>query len=367
VKSDGVLILSELAGAASEIGEALIINPMDEDELSESINEALRMSLEEQNQRMKLMQQRLIDYDVTHWVDDFLFQLDDIKEEQEYEMGKFLSDTSTKKIISAYKEASNRYIFLDYDGTVVPLVSHPSKAKPEDETLRLLQDISSCEKTTLTIISGRESKTLNEWVGDLPINIVAEHGAAIRNIGEPWVYEENHSESWKKFIRPTLELFSKRCPGSFVEEKNLTLAWHYRNVESDIGFLRSRELLDNLYHLIRNANLHIIDGNKVIEVRIAGIDKGAASKKIIAGKNVDFILAIGDDRTDEDMFRALADKAITIKVGAGLILNSFVSSITCFGLAPLRPDHRRSSSCPSHLPATWSVCRGADTLLIALL
>jgi trehalose 6-phosphate synthase/phosphatase len=103
-----------------------------------------------------------------------------------------------------------------------------------------------------------------------------------------------------------------------VEEKNLTLAWHYRNVESDIGFLRSRELLDNLYHLIRNANLHIIDGNKVIEVRIAGIDKGAASKKIIAGKNVDFILAIGDDRTDEDMFRALAEKAITIKVGSGL-------------------------------------------------
>jgi len=318
VKSDGVLILSELAGAASEIGESLIINPMDEDELSESINEALRMPMEEQNERMKLMQQRLIEYDVTHWVDDFLFQLDDIKQEQEYEMGKFLSDESIEKIVSAYKEASNRYIFLDYDGTVVPLVSHPSKAKPEDETLKLLHEVSSCERTTLTIISGRESKSLNEWVGDLPINIVAEHGAAIRKIGEPWVYEEDHSESWKKFIRPTLELFSKRCPGSFVEEKNLTLAWHYRNVDNDIAFSRSRELLDNLYHLIRNANLHIIDGNKVIEVRIAGIDKGAASKRIIAGKNVDFILAIGDDRTDEDMFRALADKAITIKVGSGL-------------------------------------------------
>jgi trehalose 6-phosphate synthase/phosphatase len=112
-------------------------------------------------------------------------------------------------------------------------------------------------------------------------------------------------------------LFAQRCPGSFVEEKNLTLAWHYRNVERDLGFIRSRELLDSLYHLVRNANLQVIDGNKVIEVRVAGVDKGVAATKLLGSNNVDFMLVVGDDITDEDMFLALALKAVTVKVGSG--------------------------------------------------
>jgi trehalose 6-phosphate synthase/phosphatase len=114
-----------------------------------------------------------------------------------------------------------------------------------------------------------------------------------------------------------MELFAKRCPGSFIEEKNHTLAWHYRNVLPELGFIRSRELLDSLFHLIRNAHLQVIDGNKVIEVRIAGIDKGVAARKLAEENGSDFILAIGDDKTDEDMFRTLADRAVTIKVGPG--------------------------------------------------
>jgi trehalose 6-phosphate synthase/phosphatase len=109
----------------------------------------------------------------------------------------------------------------------------------------------------------------------------------------------------------------KRCPRSFVEEKNHTLAWHYRNVDPELGFIRSRELLDSLDHLIRNSQLQVVDGNKVIEIRVLGIDKGLAAKKIIQETSNDFILVIGDDKTDEDMFRSLADQAVTIKVGRG--------------------------------------------------
>ncbi len=317
VNGDGVLILSELAGAASEMGEALLVNPMDEEELAHAIQEALNMPLEDQRQKTELMKRRLMEYDVNHWVEDFLYQLDDVKKQQELEGARFLSKALMNDIVREFKQAADRHLFFDYDGTLVPLVRHPAMARPGKELLELLTKFSQLEKTILTIISGRDGRILNEWVGHLPVNLVAEHGAALRERGQPWMYETDYDASWKAMIRPTLELFTKRCPGSFVEEKNLTLTWHYRNVDRDLGFVRSRELLDNLYHLIRNAHLHVIDGNKVIEVRIAGIDKGVAVKKLLADQPTDFVLAIGDDRTDEDMFRALADKAITIKVGSG--------------------------------------------------
>jgi trehalose 6-phosphate synthase/phosphatase len=146
---------------------------------------------------------------------------------------------------------------------------------------------------------------------------VAEHGASIRLRDGSWKHEKEIDQSWKPRIRPTLELFTQRSPGSLVEEKNHTLAWHYRNVHPELGFVRSRELLDNLHHLLRNTPLHIIDGNKVIEIRMSGVDKGTVAKKLLEEHEYDFILAVGDDKTDEDMFRALADKAVTIKIGAG--------------------------------------------------
>ena len=129
--------------------------------------------------------------------------------------------------------------------------------------------------------------------------------------------EKDIDQSWKPMLRPTLEIFVKRSPRSFIEEKSHTLAWHYRNVEPDLGFVRSRELLDSLFHLIRNGQLQVIDGNKVIEIRVAGIDKGVAAKKIIDETSSEFVLVVGDDKTDEDMFRSLADRAVTIKVGPG--------------------------------------------------
>jgi trehalose 6-phosphate synthase/phosphatase len=158
---------------------------------------------------------------------------------------------------------------------------------------------------------------LEEWFHDLPVNLVAEHGAAIKRIQQGWIQEKDIDQSWKKNLRPTLEMFVKRSPRSFIEEKSHTLAWHYRNVEPELGFTRSRELLDNLFHLIRNAQLQVIDGNKVIEIRVAGIDKGIAAKKLIDESNSEFVLVVGDDKTDEDMFRSLADRALTIKVGPG--------------------------------------------------
>ncbi|HZG00290.1 MAG TPA: trehalose-phosphatase, partial [Chitinophagales bacterium] len=105
--------------------------------------------------------------------------------------------------------------------------------------------------------------------------------------------------------------------GSFVEEKDHTLAWHYRNVNPELGFTRSRALIESLHLFIRNAQLQVIDGNKVVEVRVAGVDKGGAARHFIDNEENDFVLAVGDDKTDEDMFRALVERGVTIKVGPG--------------------------------------------------
>lgn len=319
----GVLILSELAGAANEMGEAILVNPMDEEEVAQSIFTALTMPLEVQKQKIELLQKRLRDYSVSHWVNDFLKQLDEAKEYQVSQRTKHVTQDILDQVAAQYKEASKRHLFLDYDGTLVPFSKHPTLAVPNAELISLLSRIAADQRTDVTIISGRDSRTLEGWFDDLPINLVAEHGASVRMKNGQWKHRIEFDQSWKAAMRPTMELYAQRSPGSFVEEKTHTLAWHYRNVNPELGFIRSRELLDNLHHLVRNTPLQIIDGNKVIEIRISGVDKGSVAKQFLEDAQYDFIMAAGDDKTDEDMFKALSGMAITIKIGPGHTLAQY--------------------------------------------
>jgi trehalose 6-phosphate synthase/phosphatase len=316
-QEDGVLILSELAGAANEMGEALLVNPVDTADMANAISTALTMPIQEQRRNMKLLQKRLKEYTVIHWVNDFLKQLDDVRVQQHEQETKAVTANVAKHISDDFHHAGTRHLLLDYDGTLVPFARHPWQARPDENLLKLLGELSANTQTDITIISGRDSSTLEEWFSNLSLNLVAEHGASIRLKNGAWTHGDAIDQTWKPLIRPTLELFAQRSPGAFIEEKNHTLAWHYRNVDAELGFVRSRELLDNLFHLVRNGQLQIIDGNKVIEVRVAGVDKGNAARRLVDDHAYDFVLAIGDDKTDEDMFRALTEKAVTIKVGAG--------------------------------------------------
>jgi trehalose 6-phosphate synthase/phosphatase len=145
--------------------------------------------------------------------------------------------------------------------------------------------------------------------------MIAEHGACVKFRTEEWKDQVAINTEWKDQVRPLMQLFVDRCAGSFIEEKRTTLAWHYRNTNQELGFMRSRELRNALLQLTANTPLQVIDGNKVLEVRMVGVDKGMAALSMIAGIDPDFILCIGDDATDEDMFRAMRDKAYTIKIG----------------------------------------------------
>jgi trehalose 6-phosphate synthase/phosphatase len=317
VDQTGVLILSELAGAASEMGESILVNPVDKEEVAQAIFTSLNMSLADQKLNMVQLQKRLIDYDVLHWVNDFLRQLDDVKQQQFAQQTRYVTRSVEDHLVHDFQEASTRHLFLDYDGTLVPFAKYPRGATPDRNVMKILSSLSHQDKNEVTLISGRDSETLDAWFKDLPVNIVAEHGASMRTREGEWRQEIALDQTWKPMIRPTLDLFAQRSPGSFVEEKRHTLAWHYRNVDADLGFTRSREMLDNLFHLVRNGQLQVIDGNKVIEVRMAGVDKGTAAKRLLDEKPCDFVMAIGDDKTDEDMFKALAERAITVKVGGG--------------------------------------------------
>ncbi len=315
----GVLILSELAGAASELNEALLVNPTDIVDIAGAINKALIMPIAEQKNRITIMQKRLQDYDVVKWVNDFLEQLYAIKREQQKFEVRMVDEKIIEMLKQRYEESEKRCLLLDYDGTLAPIARIPSQAIPSAQLLSFLNRIAADNNNNVTIISGREADVLEKWFGNMPLTLVAEHGASIRKKGEQWKLEVSASDKWKEQIRPILKFFVSRCAGSFIEEKKNTIAWHYRNTQAGLGFTRSRELLNNLTQLIQNTSLQVIDGNKVIEVRLSGFDKGATTLKIINELSPDFILCIGDDITDEDMFKALEQKskAYTIKVGYG--------------------------------------------------
>lgn len=313
----GVLVLSELTGAASEMNEALLVNPTDTEEVAEAIVTALTMPLTEQRTHLSYMQKRLSSYNVVRWVTEFLQELANTKQEQKKLKIHVLDEAAFGRMLPAYNKAEKRCILLDYDGTLTPLQKLPSMAVPDAAMLQVLAQLARDPLNEVVVISGRDAATLENWLGKLPVSLVAEHGAFIRYNGGEWEQQVTVSPEWKDQIRPLLELFVTRCVGSFIEEKQNTLAWHYRNTHPDLGFMRSRELLNSLLQLTINTPLQVIDGNKVLELRVMGIDKGATAKKIIDRFNPDFMLCIGDDTTDEDMFKVLREKAFTVKIGSG--------------------------------------------------
>jgi trehalose 6-phosphate synthase/phosphatase len=314
----GVLILSETAGAARELTDSLTINPNDIVEISDQVRVALEMTSDEQTQRMENMQSRIKQYDITAWVDDFLQQLDSIKKRQLKFQIRFIDEPAKRAIFDSYRKSKRRLLLLDYDGTLVSFASLPLEAKPDIHLIELLESLTKKEENEVYIISGRESVALENWIGHIPLNIISEHGARIKLKGKGWQTQVLTSYDWKPTVRTIMNSYVKRCANSFTEEKDFSVVWHYRNANQDQAKLRSLELIAELSEYTHNLELQVMPGNKIVEVRSLGIDKGKAVRKILLNSDFDFILAAGDDKTDEDMFKVLADlnNVYTIKIGA---------------------------------------------------
>ena len=312
----GVLILSEMAGAAKELDGALIVNPNSDDELVAALKTAMDMPVKEQIERNRMMQERLKRYTVTHWAEDFIKVLHEVKETQKNYLSKELTKEVEEKIVSHFKSSKERLLLLDYDGTLIPFSSKPSYAKPDKRLIALLSALS--EMGEVVIVSGRDKDTLERWFGKLNVGLIGEHGVWIKDDGENWREIMPLENEWKASIRPILEYYVDRTPGSFIEEKPFSLVWHYRNVQKELAITRVGELKSVLANLAANLGVEMLDGNKVVEFKNVGINKGRAALHFINKKKWDFMLAAGDDVTDEDLFSVLPDYAYSIKVRRGI-------------------------------------------------
>ena len=313
----GVLILSEMAGAAKELTSSVTINPNDIAEIADKIKLGLEMEAGEQSERIHQMQKRVSNYDVRAWAEDFMTGLYGIKRKQQDFQEIFLDEFSKRKIYDCFRKATKRLLLLDYDGTLISYAQSPVDAIPGESLKQLLHELSQKEQTDIYLISGRNSAWLDQHFSSLPIHLVAEHGAKCKSINGQWNTEvQTHSE-WQEKVHNIMEMFVRRCPGSFIEEKEFSTVWHYRNADPDQGKLRAKELMCELNDTVNKRHLQVTMGNKIVEVRNRGTDKGTAIRKILSANNYDFIFAVGDDKTDEDMFKTLVGKenCFTIKVG----------------------------------------------------
>jgi trehalose 6-phosphate synthase/phosphatase len=218
-------------------------------------------------------------------------------------------------LIQAYRAAARRALLLDYDGTLVPFVEDPKLARPDAELLDLLRGLAASDGNEVVIVSGRPRRNLEEWFGQLPVALVAEHGVWLRPRGGEWRMLRALTAEWKERVRPILQVYVDRLPGALLEEKEFSLAWHYRRADPEQASRRSGELLDALAGFTRNIDVQVLEGNKVLEVRNTGVNKGTAATEWLGAVGAEFVLAIGDDWTDEDLFRALPETAYSVRVG----------------------------------------------------
>ncbi|NLG32080.1 MAG: trehalose-phosphatase, partial [Syntrophomonadaceae bacterium] len=180
----------------------------------------------------------------------------------------------------------------------------------------LLRYLANDPKNTVVIVSGRDRFMLKEWLGDLNLHLLAEHGLWVYHPGQnKWSMTTVLDNNWKDSVRHILELFTDRMPGSFIEEKDYSLAWHYRQCEPDLVAVKLSELRETLMSLIQSTTLGLQEGNKVLEIKDSRVNKGYVSSIFIQNNSFDFVLGAGDDYTDEDLFLALPPSSFSIKIG----------------------------------------------------
>ncbi|WP_276133253.1 bifunctional alpha,alpha-trehalose-phosphate synthase (UDP-forming)/trehalose-phosphatase [Polluticoccus soli] len=315
IDQKGVLVLSETAGASRELSDAVLVNPNDIWEFSDKIYSALNMPEDEQKRRMAAMQQTVARFDIFNWVNNFMDKLAEVKAQQQAMYTRRINTSIQQKIGIRYYYGQKRLIFLDYDGTLVPFHNQVDAAIPDKDLLSILKKLSEDPHNTVVITSGRDYNTLQAWLGHLPLDMIAEHGAWYRDHGKEWRSRRDLNNEWRHEIHRVMDMYARRTPGAFIEEKSFSLAWHYRKVEEGLGSLRAHELMADIKHFVSDQGLQLLQGDKVIEIKSITVNKGKAAKRWLEKDDYDFVMAIGDDYTDEDTFKAMPDDAITIKVG----------------------------------------------------
>lgn len=315
-KGDGVLILSETAGAAQELTEALLVNPKDQSSMVAALKTALAMPKSEMRQRLNSMHAHIATHTIQSWAKVFIETLQKPAVDA-VQHTRPLTKKHEQHLVSSFHLAKQRTLLLDYDGVLTPIVETPEAAVPSEALYTILRRLTSDQATQVVIISGRHKDDLQKWFGELPLTLIAEHGAFLREANhQDWIQAVNNSNEWQADIKPILEKYVAKTPGAFVETKKHSLVWHYRKSSPYYAQKSLMELERVLGPYAQGHSLAVRFGKKILEVKPHSIHKGIAALNQLQS-NPDFVLSIGDDYTDEDMFTALPATAYTIKVGRG--------------------------------------------------
>ena len=314
---EGVLVLSEFAGAAAEMGEALLVNPYNEDNVADTVLRALHMDPAERRARTNPMRDRVLRNNVFVWAERFLNDLTLSAEPRDVK-----PPINFSELQASYKKAARRILIFDYDGTLVPIVDDPAWSRPSADLIRNLSRLASEPRNVVAIVSGRRAGDMDRWLGDIGnLYFGAEHGLMVHEPHEDGWHTLKGLDpnlQWKAKIRPILEHFVDRAPGSFVEEKQFSLVWHYRRVEAEFGSWLAKELLALLDNLLSDTDATVVHGKKIVEVKSTWANKGEFAAWLLEEQGpADFVLAVGDDATDEDMFARFDNSAFTVHVGYG--------------------------------------------------
>jgi trehalose 6-phosphate synthase/phosphatase len=317
---DGVLVLSEFAGASWELPEAVPVNPYDVDGAAEVFYRALSMSPEERRARLAPLRARVETFDVHRWVTSFLELLAEVPAPTGRTAPVLGGPATRKAVLQRLNETESLLLLLDYDGTLVPYAPTPELARPDGRLVELLRALANRPDTEVHLVSGRARESLQHWLGGLPVWLHAEHGFWSRDPATmEWVPAGEIGGAWREPVLAILRDTTARTPGSLIEVKSAALAWHYRMADQETGARRANELRLHLNQLLSNQPVEILAGNRVIEIRPYGIHKGRVVPPLPPERlATTAVVAIGDDRTDEDLFAALPPEAITIRAGPGL-------------------------------------------------
>ncbi|WEV72488.1 trehalose-phosphatase [Bifidobacterium sp. ESL0790] len=325
---DGALVLSDMCGAARELADAYIVNPYDIDAVCEALHSALTINPDEAKRRNKTMQTRLQYRTASLWSTEFLSTLHQVSEPTLAD--RRLESLQRDKLVDRWGKSQHKLLLLDYDGTLTPLVRTPDRAKPKRRLLNLLRRLGSQPDVDLYIVSGRDRDTMENWLGDLPVGLIAEHGvwrSDVKQIdakedsylakstsitgpsGRVWRRATNLPDPavWRPIIEGIMEESVARVPKSFVEHKSSTLAWHYRRCDQALAATERENLLRKLHEVCGKYGLMTMENSKVVEVCPVSISKGLAVVPLAQSDRYDFVLAAGDDTTDETMFAAVPD------------------------------------------------------------
>ncbi|XP_049415400.1 alpha,alpha-trehalose-phosphate synthase [UDP-forming] 5 [Solanum stenotomum] len=321
-----MLVVSEFIGCSPSLSGAIRVNPWNIDAVSEAMDSALIVSEAEKQMRHEKHYKYVCTHDVAYWAQSFLQDLEracrDHVRRRCWGIGFGLGfrvvalDPSFRKlsvehIVSAYKRTKHRAILLDYDGTMT--VRNSISKGPNAEVISILNSLCRDPKNIVFIVSGKDTKTLTQWFSSCEtLGLAAEHGYFVRpNHDAKWeTCVAVVDFYWKQIAEPVMSLYTETTDGSFIDSKESTLVWNYQYADPDFGSCQAKELLDHLESVLANEPVTVKSGQNIVEVKPQGVNKGLVAERLLEtmqkkGTVPDFVLCIGDDRSDEDMFEVI--------------------------------------------------------------